>query len=179
MAIPPPQEGRNVSTPIKRIRWATQRVTSVKGNKKRNGIINRFHKGPGAAEKKRESAGTDSLGESQIGAGPEDVMNSDEGREGVTGLRRLFFNIPLPDDAKDEDGHNLANFGRNKIKTAKYTPLTFIPYDLWLQFHNVANTYFLFLVILAVSASRTITFLLYSLTGPARSFPYLVPRIQG
>ena len=167
-----------MSTPIKRIRWATQRVTSVKGNKKRNGIINRFHKNSGAAEKKRESAGTDSLGESQVGAELEDSMSPDEDREGVTGLRRIFFNIPLPDDAKDEDGHNLVHFGRNKVRTAKYTPLTFIPLNLWLQFHNVANIYFLFIDILTVRLLGYAFLTPSVLTERARFFLFLVARIR-
>ncbi|KAI9284134.1 hypothetical protein BC943DRAFT_338398 [Umbelopsis sp. AD052] len=36
----------------------------------------------------------------------------------------------------------------NRVHTAKYTPLTFIPKNLFEQFRNVANLYFLFLVIL-------------------------------
>ncbi|KAI8065869.1 hypothetical protein BC940DRAFT_320202 [Gongronella butleri] len=36
----------------------------------------------------------------------------------------------------------------NHVRTAKYTPLTFVPKNLFEQFRNVANLYFLFLVIL-------------------------------
>lgn len=36
----------------------------------------------------------------------------------------------------------------NKIKTTKYTLLTFIPKNLFEQFHRFANVYFLFIVIL-------------------------------
>lgn len=79
-------------------------------------------------------------------------MSDDDDQE--NSARRIFFNIPLPDDAKDENGHPLADFGRNKIRTAKYTPLSFIPKNLWFQFHNIANIYFLFVIILSVRASN-------------------------
>jgi phospholipid-translocating ATPase len=69
----------------------------------------------------------------------------------VEGPRKLFFNIPLPVEALDEHGKPAARFGRNKIRTAKYTPLSFLPKNLFHQFHNVANIYFFFLIILGVS----------------------------
>lgn len=64
--------------------------------------------------------------------------------------RRIFINQDLPPDAVDGDGSPKQSFSRNKIRTAKYTPLIFVPKNLWLQFHNVANVYFLFVTILAV-----------------------------
>lgn len=67
------------------------------------------------------------------------------------GPRTVYFNIPLPPDAVDEQGHPLKHYQRNKIRTAKYTPISFIPKNLWYQFHNIAYVYFLFLIILAVS----------------------------
>lgn len=39
----------------------------------------------------------------------------------------------------------------NCIKTSKYNVLTFLPVNLFEQFQEVANTYFLFLLILQVS----------------------------
>lgn len=39
----------------------------------------------------------------------------------------------------------------NCIKTSKYNILTFLPVNLFEQFQEVANTYFLFLLILQVS----------------------------
>ncbi|KAI9281989.1 hypothetical protein BY458DRAFT_429509 [Sporodiniella umbellata] len=39
-------------------------------------------------------------------------------------------------------------FVSNRVRTAKYTPLSFIPKNLFEQFRNVANLYFLFLVVL-------------------------------
>nr|UJH94547.1 Dnf1 [Starmerella bombicola] len=62
--------------------------------------------------------------------------------------RRVYFNRPLPREMLDEHGAPLAQFSRNKIRTTKYTPLSFIPKNLIFQFKNVANIYFLFIVIL-------------------------------
>lgn len=104
--------------------------------------MNRFHGRKSSAEKNRLSANGSAKGDSGV---------SDDGDQDNT-ARRIFFNIPLPDNAKDETGHPLADFGRNKIRTAKYTPLSFIPKNLWFQFHTIANIYFLFVIILAVRA---------------------------
>lgn len=66
--------------------------------------------------------------------------------------RNLFFNLPLPPDYLDEEGAPKQTFPRNKIRTAKYTPLSFVPKNLFVQFHNIANIFFLFVVILVVSS---------------------------
>eukprot|EP00667_Euglena_gracilis_P010796 EG_transcript_11004 len=39
-------------------------------------------------------------------------------------------------------------FADNVIQTAKYTPLTFLPLNLWEQFHRISNVYFLLIAIL-------------------------------
>ena len=144
MAIQPYQEDSNVSNPIKRIRWATQRVTGVNEQKKRRSIINRLHHRR-SGEKKRESAEGPQLDGIQ-----EETDTSTESGDQEDSRRIIFFNIPLPNDAKDEDGYPLAKYARNKIRTAKYTPLSFIPKNLWFQFHNIANNYFLAVIVLAV-----------------------------
>lgn len=46
------------------------------------------------------------------------------------------------------DGAQYQLFGNNAIKTAKYTMLTFVPKNLYEQFHRVANFYFLLVIIL-------------------------------
>ncbi|RDW39818.1 hypothetical protein B0I73DRAFT_131313 [Yarrowia lipolytica] len=64
--------------------------------------------------------------------------------------RTVYFNEPLPEDQKDpKTGNPLAHYVRNKIRTTKYTPITFVPKNLWYQFHNVANIYFLLIAILS------------------------------
>lgn len=118
--------------------------------------MGRFHKGTTPSEKKRDSGGTGSVTGSHVEA-PHNILAEENGgheveEDGDSAQRRIFFNIPLPTDAKHEDGRPLEKFARNKIRTARYTPLSFVGKNLWYQLHNVANVYFLFLVILAVSA---------------------------
>ncbi|KAK6459288.1 aminophospholipid translocase and ATPase [Scheffersomyces xylosifermentans] len=62
--------------------------------------------------------------------------------------RKVYVNYPLPDDLKDAHGHPIIDYPRNKIRTTKYTPLSFFPKNILFQFTNVANTYFLVLIIL-------------------------------
>ena len=82
-----------------------------------------------------------------IEALPEKTEDANPGE----GPRTVFFNVPLPPGHVDEQGHPLKHYRRNKVRTAKYTPISFIPKNLWFQFHNIANVYFLFLIVLAVS----------------------------
>lgn len=144
MAIQPYQEDSEVSNPIKRIRWATHRAPGQKGERKRQSLVDRIHNRAGSKEK------ADLKGRDGAQGQP-----SDSGSEGdqEDPARRVFFNIPLPPDARDEEGRPLVHYPRNKIRTAKYTPLSFLPKNLWFQFQNIANVYFLFIIILSVSAS--------------------------
>jgi phospholipid-translocating ATPase len=150
-----PQQGE-VSSPINRIRWATRRVTGQDGVKKRESVIRRWHhKRAASAEKKASGPKRSSTAETTdtAGTGTDTQRQSvDDGLDGdLENKRPVFFNLPLPDDARDEDGRPITQFARNKIRTAKYTPLSFVPKNLWFQFHNVANIYFLFIIILGVS----------------------------
>lgn len=147
MVIKSNDRGSNVSTPTKRIRWATQRVTGTNERHLRQSIKDRFqNRKTTSVEKKRQSGDTSHL--DGIAEEPED---SEAGQDPESSGRRIYFNIPLPDSAKDADGHPIAHYERNKIRTAKYTPLSFVPKNLWFQFHNVANVYFLFVILLGVS----------------------------
>ncbi|KAK2743702.1 hypothetical protein FQN55_007105 [Onygenales sp. PD_40] len=131
----------SVSKPVRRMRWATQRHAGSGGSRKRRSIMDRLHRRNFSKEEKRKSTA------SSLPNG--DASTIDETSADSSNLRRIYFNVPLPDEAKDDEGHLIANYSRNKIRTAKYTPLTFVPKNLWLQFHNVANIYFLFTIILA------------------------------
>ncbi|KAI9933804.1 hypothetical protein MW887_004876 [Aspergillus wentii] len=129
----------NISKPTKRQRWATTRVGGAGGVRKRVSIMDRFHKRLSVRDEKRKS-----------GASSAPSTNNDPmaGANESTN-RRIYFNIPVPESERDEDGHPLADYPRNKVRTAKYTPLTFVPKNIWFQFHNIANIYFLFIIILS------------------------------
>ena len=82
-----------------------------------------------------------------------DQAEAGDDNNDIEGPRTVFFNNALPPDAVDESGRPTRHYKRNKIRTAKYTPLSFVPKNLWFQFHNIANIYFLFLIILSVSTN--------------------------
>jgi phospholipid-translocating ATPase len=132
----------NISKPTKRQRWATTRQTGSGGMRKRVSIIDRFHKRAEIRDEKRKSNATSSAGDnaSTVGEG------QTEGNEN----RTIYFNIPVPESERDEEGQLKHVYPRNKIRTAKYTALTFVPKNIFLQFHNIAYIYFLFVIILNV-----------------------------
>ncbi|KAG0677236.1 hypothetical protein C6P42_000933 [Pichia californica] len=64
-------------------------------------------------------------------------------------IREIYFNQPLPEHLIDPKTKlNKIIYPRNKIRTTKYTPLNFIPVNILFQFTNIANSYFLFIIIL-------------------------------
>lgn len=148
----PAPETSERTQPAKRIRWATQRVKGPKASQKRKSIFNRALSKRGADEK-RQSAGSDLTD-------PKTDNETEEGGEDPeAATRRIYFNTPLPASERDEEGKPLHHYARNKIRTAKYTPLSFVPKNLWWQFHNIANIYFFIIIILDVSgvAERAVT----------------------
>ncbi|XP_056894279.1 phospholipid-transporting ATPase VA [Takifugu flavidus] len=60
--------------------------------------------------------------------------------------RIVHANI-LYDSAKGEENPN-RHYANNKIKTTKYTVLSFLPKNLFEQFHRFANVYFVFIALL-------------------------------
>ncbi|XP_069006932.1 phospholipid-transporting ATPase VA [Embiotoca jacksoni] len=60
--------------------------------------------------------------------------------------RTVHANI-LYDGAKGEENPN-RHYANNKIKTTKYTVLSFLPKNLFEQFHRFANVYFVFIALL-------------------------------
>jgi phospholipid-translocating ATPase len=150
-----PEEPTQTTT--KRLRWATQRRPGKSGSRKRVSIMDRLHhKGSTGSEKKRESGISSDMG--RISEDPNEDAKDEEDTDTVNTVvsapRKIFFNSPLPPEMLDENGHPSTHFARNKIRTAKYTPLSFLPKNIWLQFHNIANVYFLILIILAVCMTR-------------------------
>ncbi|KAF4549938.1 Phospholipid-transporting ATPase DNF1-like protein [Elsinoe fawcettii] len=136
----------------KRIRWATQKHPGESGHKKREGILRRLSHRKGHAP--------DRPADSNHGAQEEHDAQEEQAEAGPG--RRLFFNVPLPPSMRDSTGYPIAHYPRNKIRTAKYTPISFIPKNLWFQFQNVANVYFLFIIILGF-------FSIFGVTNPALS----------
>ncbi|KZT71083.1 phospholipid-translocating P-type ATPase [Daedalea quercina L-15889] len=82
---------------------------------------------------------------------PGSQESSDAGEASVphaTGPRRkVYVNHPLPREEVDRRGEPLVRYKRNKVRTSKYTIITFIPKNLYEQFRRVANIYFLALAI--------------------------------
>ena len=145
---PPKTNGADLGTvktnPQKRIRWATHKADPQTARRKRASILGRLHRRT-PSDKSAQSFTTD---------GDDHSENGDAGAQ--AGGRMIYFNQPLPAEAKDEDGRPVNHYARNKIRTAKYTPLSFIPKNLWFQFHNIANIYFLFIILLSVCQDRAI-----------------------
>lgn len=61
-------------------------------------------------------------------------------------LRSMVSNLPYEGQEKGKQPNRY--FPGNGIKTTKYTPLFFIPMNLFEQFHRLANIYFVGLAIL-------------------------------
>ena len=155
-----------------RLRWASQR--HPKGRRRKSTALSVFRRLSRASDTIRphsgehpapdlESTGQDSGGTNDPSLPvppPAKEGNSAEGSGSgeKTERRRIYFNMRLPEEETHEDGTPVHYYPRNKIRTAKYTPLTFIPKNLFLQFHNVANIYFFFIVILQVSSPTPHTF---------------------
>ncbi|KAK4649473.1 phospholipid transporting ATPase [Podospora bellae-mahoneyi] len=157
MASPPmAEEGNDNLGPeisMQRTRWATRKMTVKSGTKKRLSLIGRKQHNRTASEKKRASGGAGSLQQPEEAVPEEqevDTQSESAHDEGGPAPRQLYFGQPLPRELQDEEGKPARQFTRNKIRTAKYTPLSFIPKNLFFQFHNVANIFFLFIVILVI-----------------------------
>lgn len=131
----------HVSKPVKRQRWATTRAPGQSGVRKRLSILSRH----------KQTASTDEPHNAKWSTFAEDAPVEEQPiTDTKLDSRTIYVNVPLPEEAKDEAGHIKKRYARNKIRTARYTPLSFIPKNLWYQFHNIANIYFFFIIILNV-----------------------------
>ncbi|KAK4231056.1 putative type IV phospholipid-transporting ATPase [Podospora fimiseda] len=146
-------DGAGPEISMQRTRWATRKMTVKSSSLKRLSLKGRAHNRTQslAAEKKRASGGSNSSQPGGDGQKDEEEDSSNSADlEGGAAPRKLYFGLPLPKELQSEEGTPFQQFPRNKIRTAKYTPLSFIPKNLFFQFQNVANIFFLFLVILVI-----------------------------
>ncbi|KAK7062688.1 phospholipid transporting ATPase [Paramarasmius palmivorus] len=78
-----------------------------------------------------------------------EATSSGPGPTEIPGERRnVYVNHPLAHLEVDNNGEPIARYERNKVRTTKYTILTFIPKNLYEQFRRAANMFFLTLVVL-------------------------------
>jgi phospholipid-translocating ATPase len=164
----------DAAAPSKRTRWATQKVKGGRGSQKRASILDRFHKG--SSEKKRDSGMAESMA-TDLDDLPEQGAEGDEDEEEEDNSRKVYVNQDLPKEELDEDGKPIVEFVRNKVRTAKYTPLSFLPKNLFFQFQNIANDYFLFVIVLGVSFVGSCQCAEHGLIISS-SFQSLAPQIQ-
>ncbi|KAK7023178.1 P-type phospholipid transporter [Favolaschia claudopus] len=72
-----------------------------------------------------------------------------DGRGKPQGKRRnIYVNTPLPRHELNSSNEPIVRYPRNKVRTTKYTILTFIPRNLYEQFRRIANLFFLTLVVI-------------------------------
>ncbi|EGV62433.1 phospholipid-translocating P-type ATPase [Yamadazyma tenuis ATCC 10573] len=85
--------------------------------------------------------------DSDIGEDDEEPVDP---RDRRSEKRSVALNQPLPDQFIDPQTQEpITSYPRNKIRTTKYTPLSFLPKNISNQFlRNVANIYFLVLIVL-------------------------------
>ncbi|KAF5399609.1 hypothetical protein PHET_07291 [Paragonimus heterotremus] len=62
--------------------------------------------------------------------------------------RTIYPSTTLHLDENEQPYNPNAQYANNKIRTTKYSIWTFLPLNLWEQFHRVANVYFVFILIL-------------------------------
>ncbi|KAK9241216.1 hypothetical protein V1525DRAFT_334783 [Lipomyces kononenkoae] len=128
----------------RRLRWASTRHPNGRPRH-----MSRLHRLSLGARLKRHSTASERIANEIASAGENKGDDVDINRSSLP-HRRVYVNLPLPPTDLDEHGQPLTQYPRNKTSSSKYTPLTFVPKNLFLQFHNVANIYFLFIVILGI-----------------------------
>lgn len=57
----------------------------------------------------------------------------------------------------DPDYKGIRAYGNNQVKTSKYTPLNFVPFNLFYQLTKIANIYFIILIILQTFPAISLT----------------------
>ncbi|KAK9368795.1 hypothetical protein V1509DRAFT_64771 [Lipomyces kononenkoae] len=129
----------------RRLRWASTRHPNGRPRP-----MSRLHRLSLGARLKRHSTASERIAANDLTSSGENKGDDGDVSPSALPHRRVYVNLPLPPTDLDEHGQPLTQYPRNKTRSSKYTPLTFLPKNLWLQFHNVANIYFLFIVILGI-----------------------------
>lgn len=93
-------------------------------------------------ESLRQSMAREKIGETEVVKVKKQRKKSNKEHK----TRTVHSNI-LYDRTKGEDNPN-RHYSDNKIKTTKYTLLSFLPKNLFEQFHRFANVYFVFIALL-------------------------------
>lgn len=171
-------------TPMKRVRWGTTRTKTGRphaggvGRSKtlrkilRGGTLLRKNKGVDNEDSNDYSL--DIIDDYASDHEPEAPRDNDP-RDHKLETRLIVFNRTLPEDLVDPDsGLPINSYARNKIRTAKYTALSFLPKNLTSSFRrDIANNYFLFLIILGF-------FSIFGVTAPVlAAVPLIVIVVLG
>ncbi|KAF9425248.1 hypothetical protein BGZ94_007698 [Podila epigama] len=107
-------------------------------------------------EKAPDVGGTDTVAQQPQRRGMTRADTKISFRKSKKDSRRVFLNIPPPAQYLDSNGLPKASYGSNRINTAKYTTLTFLPKNLFEQFRRVANMFFLFMAIIQLTPIFTV-----------------------
>ncbi|KAK6462940.1 phospholipid transporting ATPase [Scheffersomyces coipomensis] len=156
LTTPPPSRKETV---MKRNRWGTTR--NKEGRPSRARTLRRILRNDSNNSKKSKSKNDNDDNDDENSLHSIDVTHDSVDQDNSSSeevdptnrkaeTRVVAFNQPLPEEFVDaETGKTINNYARNKIRTTKYTPLSFLPKNIFNQFfHNVANIYFLALIIL-------------------------------
>lgn len=138
-------------TAMKRNRWGTQYNKKGRTPQRQKSLFNRrfssfLHPQGGGGSDDGRDRDTTPPRDDRSSADDSGFLDPDEV---LPGERQIYFNMQLPPELKDPlTNLPVQKFVRNKIRTTKYTPLSFFPKNIYFQFHNVANIYFLAIDIL-------------------------------
>lgn len=149
------------NAPMKRLRWGTTRHATGRPKPENLGRLKTLRKV--LRSKLKRASPRENSPESEMDLDiiddyaidkktpePEPSGSAKDPKDKKTETRTVFFNRRLPPLMTDPDtGKAATNYPRNKTRSAKYTPLSFVPKMLAKSFlSDIANSYFLFIIIL-------------------------------
>lgn len=86
---------------------------------------------------------------------PKDKSQKHGKKKAPPARRRVYVNVPVPPSELDKHGEPKTLYARNKVRTSKYTLVSFLPKFLFEQFRRIANIYFLVLIFLQMRVEFT------------------------